>query len=784
MAIGGKRSYRITIEEGLISFLSRPFVGQPPTPGTFAGAEAGHGLARDIFSAMALRSGQDVERLYALITYYAKQAFVICGRGRDDEAGRDAALAALMEHYLRARMAHQILAACDFLGHCRPSDERSAANEDVGYAALRVHPGIAAALSMVDALEALLPAQTVSEAASSTPRTINDRFFEQEATNPGQPTGQTILNRLDARNLVPERWGVDLHDTYGVQWGLNALSAKVTAALDGFKSSGPHFASALATVNAIEELGEAQVEQSFAELKSFFTLAYSEQTVFAARQQFEKLRAERDYDVFDEMSAGQIAFLGLSLLNSRPAQPNIPAYHRRTLRIDALAKLLRATSEEKKAEVLTHPILDAQLRDLAARTSEYLGRQFDKRPVSLTHLARARRDFQTLEFDILSPAQIAETPDFKALAERLSASSVKSDEDLIAMALCESEIKVIEQVEGWMIEHLHPFLSSRGAVGSAERTVAIGACEIAVTRMLRRVETLNAEHDKTLPENAATDGRPYAFPFMSLGHVDAARLAAASARLVRYINPEQGADSRKLLTTVRDAKLLNGQGIYDYAHGFFEATLTQFLKDDGADLAHWTRMAEQVRVYAALLEMLDTDFLHNESPKYLKEIYRRIKARLEDGKRPAQTPREASLFLRLCMIAMKISRQNTILDALTFRTPDGRTQIPVAPLALKDKGEGADPVSLIQTLVALSEEVGRIHTRNVKSVTEQKYETFERHAIAMKLEDFLNKIGKNARDADGDFDLSGVQRDDITLEGVEDNDPHGPEFLRAVARAE
>ena len=759
------RSDKVTVDQGLVTFLGRAFIGAPATPQTFVGEDAGHGLARDIFSAMNLKAGQDLEKVYSLVTYYAKQAFVICARARDDEAGRETALAALCEHYLRARMAHQILTACEFLGHCRP-DPAGAANEDIGYAALRLHPAVAAGVSRADALDALLPDAKVSAAAKSAPKTIYSRFLEQQVASPGAPLGPSPLQKLDAPNLVPERWGVDLHDAYGVQEGLNALSQSVAEGLGGFNRGGGHFGAVLAAVNAIEEIGEDALDQNLAELKAFFSIPYDEQTIFAARQQFERARTEAGFPIAQELSGDQLAFLGLSLLNGKPPKASFPAHVRRTMRIEAIAALFKSAPPETVALAQTNPVLDAQLRDLAARTTEYLDRQFEKRPVSLTQLARARRDFQTLEFDVLSDRQMDETDQFREQAERLHASSVKSDESLIAMALCESEIKVFEQIEGWMIEHLHPFLSSHGAVGQAERKVATGACDIAVRRMLKRIEDANADVDAALPEDAVENGASYAYPFMSLAHVDAARLAGAAARLIRYISPDEGAESRKLLAVVRQATLLNGQQIYEYAHGFFEASLKQFLKDDGADLRNWTRLAEQTRVYAALLEILDTDFLHNESPKYLKEIDKRIRDRLKDGKRPAQTPQDATQFLKLAMISMKISRNNTVLDAFAFQTPDGRYQIPIAPLILKDKDKGADPVALLQTLVALSEEVGKIHTRNVKSVNEQKYETFERHMIAQKLEDFLSKIGKNVRDADGDFDMSGVERQDDEIEGV------------------
>lgn len=758
-------SEKILLEQGLITFLSRPFIGLGATPAAFGGAEAGHGLARDIFSAMNLKAGQDLERLYQLVTYYAKQAFVICARAREDEASREAALAALLEHYLRARIAHQLLTACDFLGHCRPADARAAAGEDVGYRALQLHPAVAAGLSRADALDALLPDSQVAAAAKGAPKSVYARFGEQDVSAPGAPVGAGPLAKLDAPNLVPERWGVDLHDAFGVQEGLDQLSRAIAAGLDQFTRGGAHFGAVLAAATAAAEIGEEALAQQLGELRAFFGLPYGEQTIFAARQQFERARNEPGFPMAAELTGGQLAFLGLSLANQRPPAAAMPAHMRRTLRIEALAALFKSASPETVEAARAHPVMDALLRDLAARAADFLGRQFDKRPVSLTQLARARRDFQTLEFDILSKAQMKETAGFGELAARLHASSVKSDESLIAMALCESEIKMFEQIEGWLIEHLHPFLSSHGTVGAAERHVAVGACEIAVRRMLKKIAEANAALDRTLPEDAAERG-PFAFPYMSLAHLDAARLAGAAARLIRWVSPDEGALSRKLLAVIRKEPLLNGEPIYEYAHGFFGASLKQFLTDDGMDLGRWTRLAEQTRVYAALLEILDTDFLHNESPKYLKEIDRRIRDRLKDARKPAETPQDATNFLKLAMVSMKIARNNTVLDVFAFKTPDGKAQIPVAPLVLKDKSPGSDPVALLQTLVALSEEVGKIHTRNVKSVNEQKYETFERHPVAAKLEDFLAKIGKNIRDSDGDFDMAGVARQDDDIEGV------------------
>ncbi|MEM6490303.1 MAG: hypothetical protein AAF684_00125, partial [Pseudomonadota bacterium] len=415
------------------------------------------------------------------------------------------------------------------------------------------------------------------------------------------------------------------------------------------------------------------------------------------------------------------------------------------------------------------PALDAPLRKIATEATAFLGRQLKRRPVNLVNLVRARRDFQTLDFDILSAEQKAAIPNYAEMAQRLSESSVTSDETLVAMAITESEIKVFEQVDGWMIEHLQPFLLADGAgpASYAKKETATNGCVAAVTQLLEKLDTANAMLDAQISAEPSEGQPKFATPYMTLQHVDTARLAAAAARLLRKVAPEEAERSRDMLADIRERKLVNGESLFEYSHAFFHASLKAFEADDGKDLTRWSRLAEQARVYSALLELLDTDFLHNESPKLLKALNDRIMTRVKDVRRQPTTSADAIAFLRLAMVSMKIARNNLILDHFGFETPDGKTKIPMAPLALKDTDKG-DPVGVIQNLVALSEEVGKIYTRNVKSVNEQKFETFERHPVAATFEDFLKKIGRAVRDVDGDIDSTQVAKDEAAIEGVAD----------------
>jgi len=582
----------------------------------------------------------------------------------------------------------------------------------------------------------------------------------------GAPSTARVLQQRGARRLVSERWGPDLHDSLGGQAGLDALGrAMAEGVAAAVRAPETRKAAIDAGATLDPPTDEAGVDRQLQELVAFTAMPYKDQTTFTAKHAFEKIKKSEHWDQAADLSPAQTAFLGLYILNAQPANPNATPADRRTLRVGGLGKFMRL-AEAGGGECVAHPALDGPLRRLGAEAAAFLGRQLDRRPISLTNLARARRDFQTLEFDILSTAQQEEIPNFGALSERLKASSVTSDETLIAMAIAESEIKVFEQVDGWMIEHLQPFLLSRnGVVGYAEKETAARACDTAVVQLVEKLDVENARIADELGDGATTGGSRFATPCMSFAQVDTARLAAAAARLLRRVAPEEAERSKTLLEQIRDKPLASGETLFDYSYAFFKANLEAVYADDGADLLRWARMAEQTRVYSALLELLDTDFLHNESPTILKELNAKIVARIRDAKRQPKTPEEATAFLRLAMVSMKIARNNTVLNFFGFETPDGKTQIPVAPLALKDKSSG-DPVAVVQNLVALSEEVGKIHTRNVKSVNEQKFETFERHLVAAKLEEFLQKIGRTVRDVDGDIDTTQIAKDDAPIEGV------------------
>ncbi|MEM6492324.1 MAG: hypothetical protein AAF684_10555, partial [Pseudomonadota bacterium] len=281
---------KFTISDGVHGYLRRGFIGLGATPPDLGSADAGHGLARDIWTAVGIKPGQDAEKLYGLVTYYAKQAFVICGKVRD-QAGREAALGALMEHYMRTRLVHQLVLAGEFLGTARLDDPKIQENEDPIFDGLRAHPTVLSTLFTADMLENWLSADRVAAAAKGAPGGIHQIFLSQDVETPGQPASNSILHKLDAPKLVPDRWGPDLHDSLGVRAGLDALSR---AMADGIGAAIGQPAARQAAIDAgaalSPALDESAVDRQLAELAAFMAMAYGDQTQFTVNANFEKIR--------------------------------------------------------------------------------------------------------------------------------------------------------------------------------------------------------------------------------------------------------------------------------------------------------------------------------------------------------------------------------------------------------------------------------------------------------------------------------------------------------------
>ncbi len=705
---------------------------------------------RQIFDELQFNEKTELEELYTYVTLLARLVFhYSIHYSREDEL-RLTAISSILRIYIRTRMSHQFTAALLFLSS---GDAKDKSNH---FKALNVHPGLINFLTSSQCLSNLIPDDVIKEISLSACESVQQRVKKFPPTSGKQLANMSSLTAyLQNPGMIPPKWGAEMHDAYGIQEGFIKLGQIIYSGIERIEKS-PAMSQVLSKLQEMKpELKANNLSFMLYQVKTFFRLQYSYQTVFTSRKQFQKARDEASYATVKQMTEGQLEFYILKILNSsvlnKEAMRDFDL--KRSLRLRAAHAVYKHISHEQKVGVYKQAILNRQVQDLAHQAIDFLGRQLHRRPLNLLDLARARRDFLMLDNQMLSHEQLEKVPGFLEISNELNASDIQDDADLIQMALEESDIRIFEQIDQWINEQLLPFLDQRGGHKQNALNVAINACLHTITKMNERLEKGNYDISIRLGEALPPDGDfgeedavageeqefdEFATPIMSMEHIDSARLAAAAARMIKLVSMDESRQSKKMLNEVKSFKLVNNQSIYDYSYTFFHKSLANFTNHNGEDLARWHHLAEQTRIYGQLLEILDTDFLYNESPRCLGAVEEVIRNRLIDNGRPPRTPADAENFVKLAIIVQKISRNNTILDIFA-RQEGGTITMPIIALLLMDKARQQINLKMLKSWVYLTGEVEKIYMKNTMSVNEQKHRPIEQHIVAKRLEVFLKQ---------------------------------------------